>query len=120
MSAEKERQFEQEFENALVEVEETLAKLKQRYDRVKQDREELARLRRRLRELQKGKRKRPKRHPLQQELADIETQIELLELNLESRLFRWRQLKEPFWMAVRFGGLGILIGLFLKSMIDYS
>ena len=118
MPAEEERQFEQEFENALIEAEETLAKLRQRYSQVKGDRQELARLQQRMRELNRGKRKPRKRHPLYPELAEIATQIELLELNLESHLFRWGQLKEPFWMAVRFGGLGVLLGLFLRSVIN--
>lgn len=118
MSAEKERQFEEEFENALIEAEETLARVRQRYHQVKGDRTELARLQQKQRELQRGKRKPSKLHPLYPELAEIERQIELLELNLESHLFRWRQLREPFWMAIRFGGLGVLLGLFLKSIID--
>ncbi|MBP0020934.1 MAG: hypothetical protein J7647_25665 [Cyanobacteria bacterium SBLK] len=118
MSAEEERQFEEEFENALIEAEETLARLRQRYYQVKSDRKELARLQQKMRELQRGKRKPGKRHPLYPELAEIERQIELLELNLESHLFRWRQLREPFWMAIRFGGLGVLLGLFLQSIIN--
>jgi DNA repair ATPase RecN len=118
MSAEKERQFEQEFENALIEAEETLAKLRQRYSEVKENRKELARLQQKQRELNRGKKKLSKSHPLYPELTETAQQIELLELNLESHLFRWQQLREPFWMAVRFGGLGVLLGLFLRSVIN--
>lgn len=48
---------------------------------------------------------------LQQRLAD-------LELQLESQLFDWRSLREPFWQALRFGGLGVVIGWLLHSIIS--
>ncbi|MBD0342554.1 MAG: DUF2203 domain-containing protein, partial [Microcoleus sp. Co-bin12] len=52
---------------------------------------------------------------LKQELREIEKELETIELNLESRLFSWTSIIGPFWQAVRFGGLGILIGWILKS-----
>jgi hypothetical protein len=45
---------------------------------------------------------------IQKELAEIE-------LRLESELFKWSDLSEPFWQAVRFMGIGIVIGWILKS-----
>jgi hypothetical protein len=38
--------------------------------------------------------------------------LEEVDLMLESRLLN---LWEPFWQAVRFGGLGIAIGWFLRA-----
>ncbi|MEM6518988.1 MAG: hypothetical protein AAF722_06600 [Cyanobacteria bacterium P01_C01_bin.70] len=43
-------------------------------------------------------------------LKRLQQQLHDLEVQLESQLFDWRSLHEPFWQAVRFGGLGIIIG----------
>ena len=56
------------------------------------------------------------RQQIQAQLRQIGQELDKIELNLESRLFSWGSLKEPFWLAVRFGGLGVLIGWFLKSL----
>jgi len=51
--------------------------------------------------------------------ADVERlqrQLNDLEEDLESALFDWRSLREPFWQAVRFGGLGIVIGWILRGI----
>lgn len=52
---------------------------------------------------------------LKQRLTDLGSQLELLEVELESRLISWSSFREPFWQIVRFGGLGILIGFAIKS-----
>lgn len=54
---------------------------------------------------------------LKQELAQVKSRMEELELTLESQLFSWGSLSEPFWQAVRFGGLGLLIGWFLRAAV---
>ncbi|MGD1862230.1 MAG: hypothetical protein ACFB0E_19960 [Leptolyngbyaceae cyanobacterium] len=46
-------------------------------------------------------------------LQQLQQQLHDLEVQLESQLFDWRSLYEPFWQAVRFGGLGIIIGWIL-------
>jgi hypothetical protein len=53
------------------------------------------------------------KHPeAKQELQMIRSRLEELDLILESRLLNmW----EPFWQAVRFGGLGIAIGWFIST-----
>ncbi|MGP1375444.1 MAG: hypothetical protein ACTS3T_21635 [Almyronema sp.] len=51
----------------------------------------------------------------QPELARLQAELEQLELTLESRLVTWRNFREPFWQAVRFGGCGLLLGWLLKS-----
>ena len=52
---------------------------------------------------------------LQEQLKAIGDRLEQAEAELESRLIAWSSLREPFWQIVRFGGLGIMIGVILKS-----
>jgi chromosome segregation ATPase len=52
---------------------------------------------------------------LKQDLAQISSQLDLLEVDLESRLISWSSFREPFWQIIRFGGLGVLIGVAIKS-----
>ncbi|WP_066426285.1 hypothetical protein [Anabaena sp. 4-3] len=103
---------EPDFAQELEEVERSLWALKQRYDQVRRDRTEKAQWQQRRDELQQNKHQTPE---IKAELKHIQQQIEVLELNLESQLFSWRSLKKPFWQAVRFGGLGVIIGWILKS-----
>ncbi len=48
-----------------------------------------------------------------QETLRLQEAAEAFELELVSRVMTWQHLQEPFWQAVRFGGLGLLIGWFL-------
>jgi predicted RNase H-like nuclease (RuvC/YqgF family) len=100
------------FDQALEEVERSLGDLKQRYHQVKQDQQRQQELHTRLQEIEQEATSEP---PLKTELRHIQQELETIELNLESNLFRWSQLKEPFWMAVRFGGIGIILGWILKT-----
>ena len=52
---------------------------------------------------------------LKHELKRVQQQLDEVELALESRLFSWRSFREPFWQAVRFGGIGVILGWILKS-----
>ena len=52
------------------------------------------------------------------ELQRLQRQLEELEVQLESAMFDWRSLQEPFWQAVRFGGVGIVIGWILKGIAN--
>lgn len=54
---------------------------------------------------------------LQVQLDQIKAQLETIEVEIESRLISWSSFREPFWQIVRFSGLGILIGVMLKSCI---
>lgn len=56
------------------------------------------------------------RAALKQELRRVQHQLDEVELALESRLFTWSSFKEPFWLAVRFGGLGVVLGWILRSL----
>ncbi|HEY9889376.1 MAG TPA: hypothetical protein V6D02_13310 [Candidatus Obscuribacterales bacterium] len=53
-----------------------------------------------------------------QAISDLKQQLDELELQLESSLFDWRSLREPFWQAVRFGGLGLVLGWLLHSVVS--
>ncbi|WP_017298625.1 hypothetical protein [Nodosilinea nodulosa] len=44
------------------------------------------------------------------EVTRLQEAADSFELELASRVVSWQNLKEPFWQAVRFGGLGVLVG----------
>jgi chromosome segregation ATPase len=109
-----------DFATALQEVEQSLLDLKHRYSEIEQNQALQAQLRERAAELKKELRRTPsyersRRQPLRDELRHIQEQLDTIELNLESQLFSLSSLKEPFWQAIRFGGLGLIIGWILKS-----
>ncbi|MGC1309385.1 MAG: hypothetical protein WA885_19360 [Phormidesmis sp.] len=52
-----------------------------------------------------------------EELAQMQDRIEALKVTLESQLVSWREMSEPFWQIVRFGGLGLVIGWFLRGWL---
>ncbi|HIK26531.1 MAG: DUF2203 domain-containing protein [Oscillatoriaceae bacterium SKW80] len=109
---------ESDFEQALLEVEQALSALKQRYLQIQSARQRQKELQYRRAEIRKqlqGKDNKQLWQELRQELQQIQAELETIELNLESSLFTWSSLKEPFWQAIRFGGLGIAIGWLLKS-----
>ncbi|NMF59786.1 hypothetical protein [Pseudanabaena yagii] len=58
-------------------------------------------------------------HPLQeslhQQLEEINNRLEQIEAELESRLISWSSFREIFWQVVRFVGIGIVIGVILRS-----
>ena len=99
---------------SLAEVESALVALKQRYAQVESDRQRQKELKNRIDEIRPQLAKN-KSSQLQAELKEIQTQLEAIEVNLESQLFTVDIFKEPFWQAVRFGGLGIVVGWILKS-----
>lgn len=99
---------------SLAEVESALVALKQRYAQVQSDRQRQKELKNRIDEIRPQAAKN-KSSQLQAELKEIQTQLEAIEVNLESQLFTVDIFKEPFWQAVRFGGLGIVVGWILKS-----
>lgn len=84
-----------EFQRVLAEVESSLAALQERYAQIQRDHQT--------------------KSVLKTELRQIHQQLEEIELNLESRLLSWSSFKEPLWQAVRFGGMGVIVGWILKS-----
>ncbi|MBW4686640.1 MAG: hypothetical protein KME40_16425 [Komarekiella atlantica HA4396-MV6] len=103
---------EPDFEQELQEIERSLLSLKERYNQVQRDRLSKAEWQQRLNKLNHNKHQTPE---IKAELRQIKQQLEMLEVNLESQLFSWVSLKKPFWQAVRFGGMGVIIGWILKS-----
>ncbi|MGQ9866494.1 MAG: hypothetical protein ACUVSQ_09490 [Pseudanabaenaceae cyanobacterium] len=55
------------------------------------------------------------RREAQTRLQEIQSQLEALEVEMESRLFSWQSFRQPFWVMVRFGGLGFLLGWWLRG-----
>ncbi|MEM1171212.1 MAG: DUF2203 domain-containing protein [Cyanobacteria bacterium P01_H01_bin.35] len=107
---------EMELGQALADVELTLTGVKERYSQIQYYQKRKEELQHRLEEVRPEVR-RQKTHKLREELQQIQTELETIELKLESSLLGWNTIKEPFWQAVRFGGLGIVIGWLLKSCI---
>ena len=102
-----------EFDREIVALEQTLSAIKQRHADTQLAAQEQVVLTRQRNELkQKGS-----NHPdAKQELELIRSRLTELDLTLESRLLNeWKLMWEPFWQAVRFGGLGIFIGWVLAS-----
>jgi len=105
---------EPDFEQELAEVERSLILLKERYTQVKGDEDQKAQWQQRQQQLQENQHQTSE---IKAELRQIQKQLDLLEINLESQLFSWTSLKKPFWQVVRFGGMGVIIGWILKSSV---
>lgn len=98
---------ENDLEQVLLEVEQSLKELQSRHTQVKQDITKRSHLINRQQELKQQKDPSlPK--PLKTELKNLQQELDSLELNLESIL-----LPDIFWQVVRFVFLGIAIGWFL-------
>ncbi|ELR98235.1 hypothetical protein [Gloeocapsa sp. PCC 73106] len=106
---------EQDLAQAIVAVEESLTALKERYQQVKKDQRRQEQLKALEQELKQQAKANHSEATIRAELQHIQQEITNIELNLESRLWNWKELREPFWQAVRFSGLGIVIGWLLKS-----
>ncbi|HEY9696222.1 MAG TPA: hypothetical protein V6D10_03100 [Trichocoleus sp.] len=99
---------------SLRQAEETLLRLKARYAQIQADQQRQQELQYRLEDTRQGLR-RDRTPALKAELKAIQQQLDEIEVALESQLFSWSGLKEVFWQAVRFGGLGIVLGWLLRS-----
>jgi chromosome segregation ATPase len=104
-----------DIEAAILAVERSLCALKQRYNQVQQDQRRQTELKNRVEEILPEFR-RNRTQQMREELKQLEAELETIELNLESHLFTWSSLKEPFWQAVRFGGAGVVLGWLLNTM----
>ena len=110
--------FEQEFEQEVLELERSLQSLKERYTQIQDDQSRQNALQQRLGQVQRDLRRTRSqeiRQELQAEMKQIRQQLDALEVALESQLLSWNSLKDVFWQAVRFGGLGVVVGWILKS-----
>ena len=108
-----------QLEHALNEAEKMLVALKERFTQVKEAkrcREELLQQQNILKQKQRSRGSRNNRQQIKSQLQQINQELEAIEVSLESSLFSWSSLQEPFWLAVRFGGLGVVLGWFLKYL----
>lgn len=103
-----------DFEQTLEELETSFRLLKERYTQVQRDQQQKAKWQQEIKNLKENKHQTPE---IKVELKRIQEELEILEINLETQLFSWKSLNRPFWQAVRFGGLGVIIGWLLKSGI---
>jgi cobalamin-dependent methionine synthase I len=108
-----------DFDQQLREVEQSLLLLKVRYAQVQADQTRQQDLQQRKEQVERqlqASRSNSHQTELKAELKQIRQQLEDLEVSLESKLFSWSGLKEVFWQAVRFGGIGIVVGWILRSI----
>ncbi len=109
----------EEFETALMEVERSLLKLKERYKEVQQAQKQKLDLKERLDTVSPQD---------TVEVQRINEELQQLTITLESNLLTEQEVKtllwegirqgllgEVFWQVIRFGGLGIVLGWLLKT-----
>jgi predicted RecB family endonuclease len=97
------------FLTSLDELQTEIVRLRERYQQVSVD--DLAR--EELRARRKIVKSRGRSSETKQELQEITARLDQLDTALESQLMTM----EPFWTAVRYGGLGILIGWGIKTWL---
>ena len=102
-------------EEQILNLEVSLEKVKERYQQIQVDSNSKEELSKRQGEIKKELKNNNGQDSLKSELNYIEKELEQIELRLESELFKSSSLLEPFWQAVRFLGLGIVIGWFLNN-----
>lgn len=109
----------EQFERALVEVEQSLQALRARYLQVRQDQQQQAQLQAHRAEIERQLQRNQSegRSSLKADLQQLQIQLDELEVALESRLFTWDSFKERFWQVVRFGGLGMVLGWLLALTV---
>lgn len=106
---------ETDLELAIAELERSLETFKTRYYQVKADQLLQQDLQAQLNQAQQNYQQQPAK-ALKAEIKQLQQRLEELEIALESQLFSWKGLKEVFWQAIRFGGLGVIIGWLLKTL----
>jgi uncharacterized membrane protein YgdD (TMEM256/DUF423 family) len=124
-----EENLEQELQQEILSVEQNLGELKQRYAQMLADKQRQIELVRHYDEVKRQLQQTTTR-TLKAELKQIKEKLETLDnaLGLFSEtylvlfggsvIFTKSGLKELFWQIVRFGGLGVIIGWLLKSIVS--
>ncbi|MBE9214260.1 hypothetical protein IQ247_16560 [Plectonema cf. radiosum LEGE 06105] len=124
-----EENLEQELQQEILSVEQNLGELKQRYAQIFADKQRQIELVRHSDEIKKQLQQTTTR-TLKAELKQIKEKLESLDnaLGLFSEsylvmfggsvIFTKSGLKDLFWQVVRFGGLGVIIGWLLKSVVS--
>lgn len=104
-------------EQTLQDVERSLQAFKIRHAQVKADQQRQQDLQQQLTQAQLTQAQQEPHPQIQAEIQQIQQQLEALEVALESQLFSWSGVKEGFWQAVRFGGVGVAIGWLLAFAV---
>ena len=124
-----EENLEQELQQEILSVEQNLGELKQRYAQMLADKQRQIELVRHSDEVKRQLQQTTTR-TLKAELKQIKEKLETLDnaLGLFSEtylvlfggsvIFTKSGLKDLFWQVVRFGGLGVIIGWLLKSVVS--
>ncbi len=60
---------------------------------------------------------RQRRQDFGESITQLQQAVDEFELELATRTLGWQQVRETFWQAVRFGGLGIIIGWSLAWLV---
>ncbi|WP_373479845.1 hypothetical protein [Geminocystis sp.] len=102
--------------DAIANLEASLEKIKQRHEQIINDQARKSALENRQEEIEDLQKKNNHQDSIKSELHYIEKELTEIELRLESELFKWSSLNEPFWQIVRFGGVGFVIGWILKTI----
>lgn len=102
--------------DAIADLEVSLEKIKQRHQQIREDQTKKSELENRKQEIKDLQAKNNHQDSIKSELHYIEKELTEIEMRLESELFKWSSLIEPFWLMVRFGGIGIILGWILKTI----
>ncbi len=102
--------------DAIANLEASLEKIKQRHQQIIQDQSRKGELENRQGEIKDLQAQKNQQDSIKSELHYIEKELTEIEMRLESELFKWSSLIEPFWLMVRCGGIGVIIGWILKTM----
>jgi hypothetical protein len=108
---------------AIANIEASLEKVKTRHQQIILDRAKKEELENRQQEIKDLKKENNYQDSIKSELHYIEKELTEIEMRLESELFQISPLveilltilTEPFWLMVRFGGIGVILGWFLKT-----
>jgi hypothetical protein len=108
-----------EVDQAIAETEELFGQVKERYAQIRIAKADLAPLKQQQQELKKqlkGKQQKEwhDRQAIKEELAQVESRLLEIAIELESNLISWQSFREPFWQILRFGGVGIIVGWYLR------
>ncbi len=112
-----------DFETTLHETERSLIKLKERYRQIRQAQQRQTEIQQSLQEMELEES--VPSPEWEQQLQTLQEELQELSITLESRLLSPEENQgllfaqvffiEAFWQVVRFGGLGVLLGWFLKT-----
>lgn len=109
-----------DFDQQLAMIEANLADLKDRYAQIRVAQADRSPLESQRQELQRSLNQVEindwrDRQLLVEELAAIDQRLAEIRFELESRLIAWDSLRETFWQILRFGGIGIILGWYLRT-----